>query len=165
MAGSIRKLRQIVQRDVAAGLAVCSRCGLRIDPGEPWDLGHADDDRPDRARAPPLQPGNEPSATAFAQMVGEDYDRWRENRDWRIPESPAGKNPKPRSRRVDGRCAGTRGPSFRARLGTSRSRCRRSARRRGRHRSQREAGRTPPSDLSRHVFGIPGDEAQRTRRK
>jgi hypothetical protein len=23
-------------------------------------------------------------------MVSEDYDRWRENRDWRIPESPAG---------------------------------------------------------------------------
>jgi hypothetical protein len=71
---------------------------MRIDPGEPWDLGHADGDRPDRARAPPLQPGNEPSATAFAQMVGEDYDRWRENRDWRIPESPAGKNPKPEDR-------------------------------------------------------------------
>jgi hypothetical protein len=40
-----QKMRQIVQREVAAGLAVCPRCGLRIDSGEPWDLGHADDDR------------------------------------------------------------------------------------------------------------------------
>jgi hypothetical protein len=38
-------MRQIVQREVAAGLAVCARCGLRIDPGEPWDLGHDDYDR------------------------------------------------------------------------------------------------------------------------
>jgi len=38
-------MRQIVQRDVAAGLAVCARCGLRIDPGERWDLGHDDFDR------------------------------------------------------------------------------------------------------------------------
>jgi hypothetical protein len=39
-----QKMRQIVQREVAAGLAVCARCGLRIDPGEPWDLGHDDRD-------------------------------------------------------------------------------------------------------------------------
>jgi hypothetical protein len=40
-----QKMRQIVQREVAAGVAVCARCGLRIDPGEPWDLGHDDFDR------------------------------------------------------------------------------------------------------------------------
>jgi hypothetical protein len=40
-----QKMRQIVQLEVAAGIAVCTRCGLRIDPGEPWDLGHDDYDR------------------------------------------------------------------------------------------------------------------------
>jgi hypothetical protein len=30
---------------VEAGLVDCWRCGQRIQPGEPWDLGHDDDDR------------------------------------------------------------------------------------------------------------------------
>lgn len=30
---------------VAAGRALCARCGLRISPLEAWDLGHDDDDR------------------------------------------------------------------------------------------------------------------------
>jgi len=30
---------------VSAGLATCARCGERIIPGEPWDLGHDDFDR------------------------------------------------------------------------------------------------------------------------
>ena len=29
---------------VAAGGVVCWRCGVLIDPGEPWDLGHDDFD-------------------------------------------------------------------------------------------------------------------------
>jgi len=32
-------------RSVAAGLVDCRRCGERIKPGEPWDLGHDDVDR------------------------------------------------------------------------------------------------------------------------
>jgi hypothetical protein len=27
---------------VTAGLVNCARCGKRIKPGEPWDLGHVD---------------------------------------------------------------------------------------------------------------------------
>ena len=30
---------------VAAGLVACARCGERIPPGAPWDLGHHDHDR------------------------------------------------------------------------------------------------------------------------
>ena len=29
---------------VAAGLYNCARCGERIEPGQPWDLGHVDGD-------------------------------------------------------------------------------------------------------------------------
>jgi hypothetical protein len=31
--------------DVDAGLVDCARCGERIEPGQPWDLGHHDSDR------------------------------------------------------------------------------------------------------------------------
>ena len=31
--------------DVEAGLVDCWRCGDRIQPGRPWDLGHDDHDR------------------------------------------------------------------------------------------------------------------------
>lgn len=30
---------------VVAGLVDCARCGQRIKPGQPWDLGHDDHDR------------------------------------------------------------------------------------------------------------------------
>jgi hypothetical protein len=32
-------------RLVKAGLVDCARCGLMIDPSEPWDLGHVDGDK------------------------------------------------------------------------------------------------------------------------
>ena len=38
-----KKLRKQVAPDVAAGRAKCWRCGQRIQPGDPWDLGHTDD--------------------------------------------------------------------------------------------------------------------------
>jgi hypothetical protein len=37
-----QKLRESWSRVVAAGGAVCARCGLPIVPGTPWDLGHVD---------------------------------------------------------------------------------------------------------------------------
>lgn len=40
-----RKLRQAWAAQVAAGLVDCARCGERINPNEPWDLGHDDHDR------------------------------------------------------------------------------------------------------------------------
>ena len=38
-------LRRRIAREVAAGGAFCARCSLPIAPGEPWDLGHDDNDR------------------------------------------------------------------------------------------------------------------------
>jgi hypothetical protein len=40
-----RALRRAFEPSVASGLATCARCGRRIEPGEPWDLGHEDLDR------------------------------------------------------------------------------------------------------------------------
>lgn len=38
-------LRRRLAPLVAAGRAVCARCGEAIKPGDPWDLGHEDGDR------------------------------------------------------------------------------------------------------------------------
>jgi hypothetical protein len=44
--GSVhRQRRKALEPLVAAGRAACWRCGQPIVPGEPWDLGHDDDDR------------------------------------------------------------------------------------------------------------------------
>jgi len=40
-----RRIRRAFEPIVAAGLATCARCGQRIHPGEPFDLGHDDLDR------------------------------------------------------------------------------------------------------------------------
>ena len=37
-----RAKRKALAPAVAVGLYNCARCGERIEPGEPWDLGHAD---------------------------------------------------------------------------------------------------------------------------
>lgn len=36
-------LRRKWKTKVDAGLVDCARCGVRIEPGQPWDLGHTDD--------------------------------------------------------------------------------------------------------------------------
>jgi hypothetical protein len=38
-----QRLRALVARQVAAGVAYCSRCGGWIPPGTPFDLDHSDD--------------------------------------------------------------------------------------------------------------------------
>ena len=40
-----RETRRAIAPRVAAGLVDCWRCGERIGPGEPFDLGHDDHDR------------------------------------------------------------------------------------------------------------------------
>src|SRR5215207_8263447 len=40
-----KALRKRWRPRVAAGTVNCRRCGERIESGEPWDLGHDDDDR------------------------------------------------------------------------------------------------------------------------
>ena len=40
-----KKLRKQIAPQVNAGTVKCWRCGLLIKRGEPWDLGHHDDDR------------------------------------------------------------------------------------------------------------------------
>jgi hypothetical protein len=37
--------RKAWKRIVEAGTATCARCGMSIDPWEPWDLDHTDDRR------------------------------------------------------------------------------------------------------------------------
>lgn len=40
-----QKLRAQWRPYVEAGEISCARCGLRIEAGQPWDLGHVDGDR------------------------------------------------------------------------------------------------------------------------
>ena len=43
--GEHRAIRRALAPQVAAGAVSCWRCGRRILPGQPWDLGHDDEDR------------------------------------------------------------------------------------------------------------------------
>lgn len=40
-----QRLRRRWAGEVAAGRVLCARCRRKIEPGEPWDLGHDDFDR------------------------------------------------------------------------------------------------------------------------
>jgi len=40
-----QRLRKRLEPIVASGQAECWRCGLPIQPGQEWDLGHDDEDR------------------------------------------------------------------------------------------------------------------------
>lgn len=46
---------------VEAGNVDCWRCGERINPGQPWDLGHDDEDR-NAYRGPECRPCNRATA-------------------------------------------------------------------------------------------------------
>ena len=61
-----RALRKRLEPDVAAGRANCWRCGLPIQAGQDWDLGHDDEDR-SRYRGPEHVHCNR--ATASRQVV------------------------------------------------------------------------------------------------
>lgn len=41
--GRHQAIRRAMKQDVDAGKAVCTRCGLPIDPTQPWDADHTDD--------------------------------------------------------------------------------------------------------------------------
>jgi hypothetical protein len=60
-----RRLRVKLAQIVAAGKAVCSRCGGWIAPDEPWDLDHSDDGR--ATTAPRTRPATEGRPAAGAR--------------------------------------------------------------------------------------------------
>ena len=72
------KLRNQVAPHVNAGMVDCWRCGQRIRKGEPWDLGHDDDDRT-KYRGPEHQACNRATAGRRLQFTGPPVD---DSRDW-----------------------------------------------------------------------------------
>lgn len=74
-----RKLRAEWKPHVDAGTVECWRCGELIEPGEPWDLGHADDD-PDQYNGPEhrgrcnRRAGGEKRAQQWGRPA--DHERW-----------------------------------------------------------------------------------------
>jgi hypothetical protein len=67
-------LRRQVRRQVDAGEAKCWRCGQRLDPAEPWDLGHDPIDRT-KYRGPEHVKCNRSTNHGFRRA---DYDDSRE---------------------------------------------------------------------------------------
>lgn len=59
-----RRLRARWARKVATGTVACWRCGERLNPLEPWDLGHDDNDR-SITRGPECLPCNRGTATRW----------------------------------------------------------------------------------------------------
>ena len=72
------KRRYLAPR-VEAGLVDCWRCGKPIRPGEPWDLGHVDDD-PLRWAGPEHRRCNRATASSGKRRV---------SRQW-SPDPPTG---------------------------------------------------------------------------
>lgn len=70
------KLRAQVKPLVDAGKATCWRCGHPIAAGEPWDLGHDDDDRT-KYRGPEHQACNRATAGRRTQFNGPPIDTSR----------------------------------------------------------------------------------------
>lgn len=73
-----KRLRAFWAPFVAAGSIICWRCGRRISPGSPWDLGHVDGDKsryrgPEHARC---------SRSAGASYGNERRYRKVRSRDW-----------------------------------------------------------------------------------
>jgi hypothetical protein len=78
-----QRLRRRFALQVAAGGVSCARCGLLIEPGEPWDLGHDDDDRrfysgPEHRRCNRSAPGlrRELLAQELADRWSREEDAW-----------------------------------------------------------------------------------------
>lgn len=71
-----KKLRKQVEPTVLAGKAICWRCSEKIQPNEPWDLGHDDDDRT-KYRGPEHVGCNRATAGRRIQMAGPPVDTSR----------------------------------------------------------------------------------------
>jgi hypothetical protein len=69
-----QKLRRKLAPAVASGQMICPRCGQRIFPGQPWDLGHLDGSEKTQYAGPEHRRCNRATAGR-----GE---RRRQSRDW-----------------------------------------------------------------------------------
>jgi hypothetical protein len=87
-----RERRKQVAISVEAGLASCARCGLAIEPGEPWDLGHDDFNRsrytgPERRACNRATAGRTRKSWEFSIPADEGLlpvSQW--SRDWHSPD-------------------------------------------------------------------------------
>jgi hypothetical protein len=68
-----RELRAGYEPQIQTGLVKCARCGHPIAPGEPWDLGHDDNDRrrysgPEHRYCNRATAGREPDSASFSRQ-------------------------------------------------------------------------------------------------